>query len=49
MLLMRAMTMEFGRAKPELLAGIDVGETVEFHLVLEGGTYTVTELRETNP
>jgi Cu(I)/Ag(I) efflux system periplasmic protein CusF len=47
--LMMGMTMEFAVAKPELLAGIEVGETVEFHLVHEGDTYTVTELREAKP
>jgi len=47
--LMTAMTMEFAVARPELLAGIEVGETVAFHLVHEGDTYTVTELRETSP
>ena len=45
--LMRAMTMEFAVAKPELLAGVEVGDTVEFHLVHAGGAYTITELRET--
>ena len=44
--LMRAMTMEFAVAKPELLAGVEVGDRVAFHLVHAGGTYTVTELRE---
>ena len=47
--LMMGMTMEFAVAKPELLAGVEVGETVEFHLVHEGDAYTVTELREANP
>jgi Cu/Ag efflux protein CusF len=47
--MMMAMTMEFAVAKPELLAGIEVGETVEFKLVYEGNTYTVTELREATP
>jgi Cu/Ag efflux protein CusF len=44
--LMRAMTMTFSVARPELLTGIAVGETVDFHLVHEDGTYTVTALRE---
>jgi Cu/Ag efflux protein CusF len=46
---MAAMTMDYAVAKPELLAGIEVGETVAFHLVHENGVYTVTELREANP
>lgn len=44
--LMRAMTMEFAVAKPEQLAGVEVGDVVEFHLVEAGGAYTITELRE---
>jgi Cu(I)/Ag(I) efflux system periplasmic protein CusF len=47
--MMMGMTMEFAVAKPELLAGVEVGDTVEFHLVHEGDAYTVTELREANP
>jgi Cu/Ag efflux protein CusF len=44
--LMKAMTMEFDVAKPEQLATVEVGETVDFRVVHEGGVYTVTELRE---
>jgi Cu/Ag efflux protein CusF len=44
--LMKAMTMEFAVAQPAQLAGVEVGETVEFHVVYEGGAYTITELRE---
>jgi len=44
--LMQAMTMEFALAQPEQLAGVEVGETVEFHLVYEAGAYTITKLRE---
>jgi Cu/Ag efflux protein CusF len=44
--LMKAMTMEFAVAQPAQLAGVEVGELVEFHLVYEGGAYTITELRE---
>jgi Cu/Ag efflux protein CusF len=44
--LMRAMTMEFAVAEPAQLAGVEVGETVAFHLVYEDGAYTITELRE---
>jgi Cu/Ag efflux protein CusF len=47
--LMRAMTMEFAVARPTQLAGVELGETVEFHLVYEGGAYTITELREVAP
>jgi Cu/Ag efflux protein CusF len=47
--LMRAMTMEFAVAKPEQLVGVEVGETVAFHLVHEGGAYTITQLREASP
>lgn len=46
---MKAMTMEFAVARPELLAGVEVGETVAFRVVYEGGVYTLTELRETPP
>jgi Cu/Ag efflux protein CusF len=45
--LMKAMTMEFAVAKPEQLNGLEVGETVAFHLVYADGAYTITELRET--
>lgn len=44
--LMRAMTMEFAVAKPELLRGVEVGDGVDFHLVYAEGRYTITELRE---
>jgi Cu/Ag efflux protein CusF len=44
--LMRAMTMEFAVAKPELLGGVEVGDRVDFHLVYAEGRYTITELRE---
>jgi Cu/Ag efflux protein CusF len=44
--LMQAMTMEFTVARPELLRGVEVGDTVDFHVVSEGGSYTITELRE---
>jgi Cu/Ag efflux protein CusF len=44
--LMQAMTMDFAVAQPAQLAGVEVGETVEFHLVYEAGAYTITELRE---
>jgi Cu/Ag efflux protein CusF len=47
--LMRAMTMEFAVAQPAQLAGVELGERVEFHLVYEGGAYTITELRELAP
>jgi Cu/Ag efflux protein CusF len=47
--LMKAMTMEFAVAKPEQLQGLEVGETVDFRVVYEGGAYTVTELREARP
>ena len=47
--LMKAMTMEYAVAKPEQLAGVAVGDTVEFHLVHAEGAYSVTELRETPP
>ena len=47
--LMQAMTMDFAVAQPAQLAGVEVGETVEFHLVYEGGAYTITELREVAP
>ncbi len=47
--LMQAMTMEFAVAEPAQLAGLELGETVEFHLVYADGAYTVTELHEANP
>ncbi|MBM4382619.1 MAG: copper-binding protein [Deltaproteobacteria bacterium] len=47
--LMQAMTMDFAVAQPAQLAGVEVGETVEFHLVYDGGAYTITELREVAP
>jgi Cu/Ag efflux protein CusF len=47
--LMQAMTMEFAVATPGELAGVEAGETVEFHLVYADGAYTASELREANP
>jgi Cu/Ag efflux protein CusF len=44
--LMRAMTMEFAVAKPELLRGVEVGDSVDFHVVYAEGHHTITELRE---
>ena len=47
--LMQAMTMEFAVAEPAQLAGVEVGETVEFHLVVADGAYAITVLREATP
>jgi Cu/Ag efflux protein CusF len=43
---MGAMTMEFPVEPPEQLAGVAVGDRVDFHLVSADGRITVTRLRE---
>lgn len=42
--LMKAMTMTFEVADPELLEGVDPGERVQFRIRYADGTYTVTSL-----
>ncbi len=42
---MKAMTMTFDVAPGVALDGIDAGAEVDFRVKLEGGVYTVTEIR----
>lgn len=46
---MNAMTMEFAVEPAEQLAGVAVGDRVDFHLVYAEGRYTVTQLRKAAP
>lgn len=42
--LMKAMTMTFAVADPQLLEGVEVGNEVDFRVRYADGKYTVTEI-----
>ena len=47
--MMRAMTMTFALAPEVSLEGISPGTEVDFHVMEEGGVYTVTRLQPAAP